>query len=140
MMLDSAQDLEKHPEKHPPSVTPDAGTLDAALGSLEIDAKDADEALSYLRDHPNADAVRQEAINILADPKRLKKLVRKIDLTIVPCMVAVYFLQYLSVEKGISFNAIRADTLWVGTRRQLATLRDFGKIHILLDKTTPTCP
>jgi hypothetical protein len=52
----------------------------------------------------------------LADPERLKKLVRKIDLTIVPCMVAVYFLQFLWVEKGISFNAIRADTLWVGTR------------------------
>ena len=118
MMLDSAQDLEKHPKNHRPSVTPDTGTLDAALGSLEIDAKDADEALSYLRDHPNADAVRQEAISILADPKRLKKLVRKIDLTIVPCMVAVYFLQFLSVEKGISFNAIRADTPWVGTRLQ----------------------
>lgn len=95
---------------------PDAGTLDAALGSVEIDAKDADEALSYLRDHPNADALRQEAINILADPKRLKKLVRKIDLTIMPYLIAVYFLQYLSVEKGLSFNAIRADTLWVGIR------------------------
>lgn len=116
MMLDSAQDPEKHPEKHWPSVTPDAGTLDTSLGSLEIDAKDADEAFSYLRDHPDADAVRQEAINILADPKRLKKLVRKIDLTIMPCMIAVYFLQYLSVEKGISFNAIRADPLWVETR------------------------
>jgi hypothetical protein len=104
MMLDSAQNLEKHPEEHLPSVTSDAGTLDA------------DEALSYLRDYPNAGAVRQDANNILTDPKRLKKLVRKIDLTIVPCMVAVYFLQYLSVEKGISFNAIRADTLWVGTK------------------------
>ena len=97
MTLNSAQDPEIQPEKHQPSVTLDAGTLDAALGSLEIDAKDADEALSYLRDHPNADAVRQEAINILADPKRLKKLVRKIDLTIMPCMIAVYFLQFLSV-------------------------------------------
>ena len=110
-MLDSTQDPEKRP-----SVTPDAGTLDTSLGSLEIDAKDADEAFSYLRDHPDADAVRQEAINILADPKRLKKLVRKIDLTIMPCMIAVYFLQYLSVEKGISFNAIRADLLLVETR------------------------
>ena len=36
----------------------DAGTLDAALGSLDIDPKDADEAFSYLRDHPDADAAR----------------------------------------------------------------------------------
>jgi hypothetical protein len=95
MMLDPAQDPEKHPEKQRPSITSDAGTLDAALGSLEIDAKDADEAFAYLRDHPDADAVRQEATDILADPTRLKKLVRKIDLTIVPCMIAVYFLQFL---------------------------------------------
>ena len=104
MILEPEQDLGEHPEKHQPSVTLNTGTLDAALGSLEIDAKDADEALSYLRDHPNADAVRQEAINILADPKQLKKLVRKIDLTIMPCMIAVYFLQFLSVEKGIPFT------------------------------------
>jgi hypothetical protein len=104
MILDSAQDVEERPEKHRSSVTLDAGTLDAALSSVEIDAKDADEALSFLRDHPNADAVRQEAIDILADPKRLKKLVRKIDLTIMPCMIAVYFLQFLSVEKEISFT------------------------------------
>ncbi len=89
-----------HPEKYPEkqrnqSVVSNAETLDAALGTLEIDAKDADEAFSYLRDHPNADMVRQEAIEILMDPARLKKLVRKIDLTIVPCMVAVYFLQFL---------------------------------------------
>jgi hypothetical protein len=95
MMFDSAQDPEKHPEEHRPSVISDAGTLDAALGSLEIDAKDADEAFSYLRDHPNADAVRQDASDILADPRQLKTLVRKIDLTIVPCIIAVYFLQFL---------------------------------------------
>lgn len=97
MMLDSAPDPENHPEKQRPSVTSDTGTLDAALGSLEIDAKDADEAFSYLRDHPNADAVRQEAVDILSDPTRLKKLVRKIDWVIVPCMIAVYFLQFLYV-------------------------------------------
>lgn len=95
MMFDSSQDPEKYPEAHRPSITSDAGTLDAALSSLEIDAKDADEAFHYLRDHPNADGVRQDAIDILADPRRLKKLVRKIDLTIVPCMIAVYFLQFL---------------------------------------------
>jgi hypothetical protein len=91
-MLDSTQDPEKHPEKQRPSVISDAGTLDAAL---EIASEDADEAFSCLRDHPNADAVRQEAIGVLADPQRLKKLVRKTDLTIVPCMIAVCFLQFL---------------------------------------------
>jgi hypothetical protein len=91
-MLDSTQDPEKHPEKQRPSVISDAGTLDAAL---EIASEDADEAFSCLRDHPNADAVRQEAIDVLADPQRLKKLVRKTDLTIVPCMIAVCFLQFL---------------------------------------------
>jgi hypothetical protein len=49
IMLNSTQDLEKHPEKQRPSVISDTGTLDAALGSLDIDSKDADEAFSYLR-------------------------------------------------------------------------------------------
>ncbi len=70
-------------------------SLDEALGQLDISIKDADEAFAFLKDHPNADAVRQEAIAILADPKATKRLLRKIDFTIVPCMVAVYFLQYL---------------------------------------------
>ena len=70
-------------------------SLDEALGELDISTKDADEAFSFLRDHPNSDGVRQEAIAILADPKATKRLLRKIDWTIVPCMIAVYFLQYL---------------------------------------------
>jgi hypothetical protein len=70
-------------------------SLDEALGQLDISVKDADEAFAFLKDHPNADAVRQEAIAILADPKATKRLLRKIDFTIVPCMIAVYFLQYL---------------------------------------------
>ena len=73
--------------------------LDAALESLDISEQDADEAFAYLRDHPDADSVRQEAIAILSDPVRTKKLLRKIDFTIVPCMVAVYFLQFLWVVK-----------------------------------------
>src|ERR1700726_2880568 len=95
VMLNSTQDPEKHPEKQKCGSISDTPTLDGTLGSLDIDSKDADEAFSYLRDHPDADKVRQEAIDILADPKRLKKLVRKIDLSIVPCMIAVYFLQFL---------------------------------------------
>lgn len=69
--------------------------LDEALGSLHISTEDADEAFAYLRDHPNADSVRQEAMAILADPQATRKLLRKIDFTIVPCMIAVYFLQFL---------------------------------------------
>lgn len=77
------------------SVATDEGTLDKALESLNISSKDADEAFTFLRDHPNADLVRQEAVAILNDEKRLKRLVRKIDFTIIPCMIAVYFLQFL---------------------------------------------
>ncbi|EXJ81733.1 hypothetical protein A1O1_07798 [Capronia coronata CBS 617.96] len=80
-------------------------SLDEALGQLDISVKDADEAFTFLKDHPNADAVRQEAIAILADPKATKRLVRKIDWTIVPCMVAVYFLQYLD-KTTISYAAV----------------------------------
>jgi hypothetical protein len=140
MMSDSSQDPETYPKTHRPSITSDAGALDAALSSLEIDAKDADEAFSSLRDHPNADAVRQDAIDILADPRRLKKLVRKIDLMIVPCMIAVYFLQFLWVDKKNSSNKMQSDTLWAETRRQSATLLlwAFEKIHILRDKNTQT--
>ena len=86
--------------------------LDNALGSLDLSSKDADEAFAYLRDHPQADAVRQEALEILADPKQLKKLMRKIDWTIVPMMIGVYFLQFLD-KTTISYAAvmgIREDT------------------------------
>ena len=86
--------------------------LDNALGSLDISTKDADEAFAYLRDHPQADTVRQEALEILADPKQLKRLMRKIDWTIVPMMICVYFLQFLD-KTTISYTAvmgIREDT------------------------------
>ena len=89
-----------------------ASNLDEALESLNISTKDADEAFGYLRDHPDADSVRQEAAEILLDEKALKKLVRKIDFTIIPCMVAVYFLQFLD-KTTISYTAImglRTDT------------------------------
>ncbi|KIW13952.1 hypothetical protein PV08_06733 [Exophiala spinifera] len=87
-------------------------SLDQALNQLDISSKDADEAFMYLKDHPNADEVRQEAIAILADPKATKRLLRKIDFQIVPCMIAVYFLQYLD-KTTISYTAVmglRADT------------------------------
>lgn len=88
------------PEKTPDEFARQASiatnaSLDQALGELDISSRDADEAFTYLKDHPNADGVRQEAIAILSDPKATKRLLRKIDLQIVPCMIAVYFLQYL---------------------------------------------
>ena len=69
--------------------------LEYALEALNIDPKEADEAFEFLKDHPNADAVTQEAIAILADTKRRKRLLRKIDWAILPCMIATYFLQFL---------------------------------------------
>lgn len=110
MSVDAAPGDEKHFSKRQASAVSNAETLDAALGTLEIDTKNADEAFSYLRDHPNADLVRQEALAILNDPERLKKLVRKIDFTIVPCMVAVYFLQFLWVWS--SFTSSPELMLW----------------------------
>ena len=110
--LNPALDPEKYPQKQRPSVVSESGNLDAALGSLEIDSRDADEAFSYLRDHPDADAVRKEALEILMDPVRLKKLVRKIDLWIPPFLIAIYFLQFLD-KTTISYAAImglRKDT------------------------------
>jgi hypothetical protein len=49
---------------------------------------------------------------ILEDPIQLKKLVRKIDLTIAPLLAAVYFLQFLD-KTTLSYTAvmgIRKDT------------------------------
>jgi MFS transporter, ACS family, allantoate permease len=89
-----------------------AASLDEALGELDISAKDADEAFAFLKNHPNADIVRQEAVAILSDVKATKRLLRKIDFTIVPCMIAVYFLQYLD-KTTISYTAVmglRTDT------------------------------
>jgi len=50
--------------------------LDEALATLEVDVKDADEAVAFLRDHPNADSVTQKALVILKDSVLLKELVR----------------------------------------------------------------
>ncbi len=79
--------------------------LEDALATLEIDPKDADEAFAFLRDHPNADEVTQEAISILADPEKRKKLLRKIDWAILPCMIATYFLQFLD-KTTIGYTAV----------------------------------
>ncbi|KAK5268381.1 hypothetical protein LTR99_004214 [Exophiala xenobiotica] len=90
--------------------------LEDALTSLQIDVKDADEAFAFLRDHPNADAVTQEAIAILADATKARQLLRKIDWAILPCMIATYFLQFLD-KTTIGYTAVmglREDTHLVG--------------------------
>jgi hypothetical protein len=92
---DDGQNKEFHHEKERKGSAVTDDGLDQALESLDISVSDADEAFAFLRDHPNADLVRQEALDILQDEKRLKKLVRKIDWTLIPCMVGVYFLQFL---------------------------------------------
>ncbi|KAF2094354.1 MFS transporter [Rhizodiscina lignyota] len=86
--------------------------LEDALDALNIDPKEADEAFEFLKDHPNADAVTQEAISILADDRKRKKLLRKIDWAILPCMIVVYFLQFLD-KTTIGYTAVmglREDT------------------------------
>lgn len=74
--------------------------------------KDADEALSFLENHPHAARIAAEGNAILEDPKQLRRLVRKIDLTIAPLLACVYFLQFLD-KTTLSYTAvmgIRTDT------------------------------
>lgn len=88
------------------SITTESGVITVA--SL----KDADEALSFLENHPHSAQIGEEGLAILEDPVRLKKLVRKIDLTIAPLLAAVYFLQFLD-KTTLSYTAvmgIRTDT------------------------------
>lgn len=56
---------------------------------------DADEALTFLENHPRAAEVAAEGTAILEDPAAYNKLLWKIDLTIVPLLASVYFLQFL---------------------------------------------
>ena len=77
---------------------------------------DADEALAFLENHPRAAEIAEEGDAILQDPVQLKKLLRKIDLTIAPLLAAVYFLQFLD-KTTLSYTAvmgIRTDTHLVG--------------------------
>ena len=80
----------------------------ATVASLE----DADEALEFLENHPNAAQVALEGAAILNDPVQYKKLLRKIDFTIAPLLACVYFLQFLD-KTTLSYTAvmgIRTDT------------------------------
>ena len=98
-------------------------TLDGRKGSVIAEGvvtvatlKDADEALSFLENHPRAVEVAEEGNAILEDPVQRKKLVSKIDRTIAPLLAAVYFLQFLD-KTTLSYTAvmgIRTDTHLVG--------------------------
>ena len=88
------------------SVAVEDGTV--TLKSLE----DADEALFFLENHSEPLVIAEAGSAILEDPVQLKKLVRKIDLTIAPLLAAVYFLQFLD-KTTLSYTAvmgIRKDT------------------------------
>lgn len=78
--------------------------------------RDADEALTFLENHPRRAQIAEEGAAILDDPVQLKRLVRKIDMTIAPLLAAVYFLQFLD-KTTLSYTAvmgIRKDTHLVG--------------------------
>lgn len=78
--------------------------------------RDADEALTFLENHPRRAEIAEEGAAILDDPVQLKKLVRKIDMTIAPLLAAVYFLQFLD-KTTLSYTAvmgIRKETHLVG--------------------------
>lgn len=108
----------KDPEKQEPFATLDgrkASIGGAAMITVES-LRDADEALAFLENHPRAAELAEEAAAILEDPVLLKKLVRKIDMTIAPLLAAVYFLQFLD-KTTLAYTAvmgIRTDTHLVG--------------------------
>ena len=89
------------------------GSVISGEGTITVESlKDADEALNFLENHPRAVEIAEEGSAILEDPVQLKRLVRKIDLTIAPLLAAVYFLQFLD-KTTLSYTAvmgIREDT------------------------------
>jgi ACS family allantoate permease-like MFS transporter len=96
----------------PASVASQAG----AEITTVIDLVNADEALAFLTNHPRAAEIAIEGSAILEDPKALRRLLWKIDLTICPLLAAVYFLQFLD-KTTLSYTAvmgIRKDTNLVG--------------------------
>lgn len=127
------------PEKENPFAALDGrrGTLTSGDEVVTVRSlKDADEALSFLENHPRAAEVAAEGSAILEDPVQLKRLVRKIDFTIAPLLACVYFLQFLD-KTTLSYTAvmgIRADTHLVG--------QDYSNLSMLfyvgMDFSVPT--
>ncbi|MCJ1305975.1 hypothetical protein MMC08_008792, partial [Hypocenomyce scalaris] len=67
-----------------------ASVVSANRGLVTISSlQDADEALQFLENHPRRAEIAEEGAAILEDPVQLKRLVRKIDLTIAPLLAAV---------------------------------------------------
>ncbi|KAL8659918.1 MAG: hypothetical protein Q9202_006899 [Teloschistes flavicans] len=103
------------PEKQDPFASLDGRKQSTATGEDLVTVetlRDADEALSFLENHPRSAQIAEEGNAILEDPQQLKKLVRKIDLTIAPLLACVYFLQFLD-KTTLSYTAvmgIRTDT------------------------------
>lgn len=89
------------------------GSVISGEGAITVESlKDADEALNFLENHPRAAEIAEEGSAILEDPVLLRRLVRKIDVTIAPLLAAVYFLQFLD-KTTLSYTAvmgIREDT------------------------------
>ena len=114
------------------SVAVEDGTI--TLESLN----DADEALFFLENHPEPVKIAEAGNAILEDPVQLKKLVRKIDLTIAPLLAAVYFLQFLD-KTTLSYTAvmgIRTDTHLKGQDySDLSMLFYIGKQGLLASVT-----
>ena len=105
-----------------------------AIASL----KDADEALVFLENHPRSLEIAEAGNAILEDPVQLKRLVRKIDLTIAPLLAAVYFLQFLD-KTTLSYTAvmgIRKDTHLEGQDySNVSMLFYIGMQHCRLEST-----
>ena len=110
------------------SVAVEDGTI--TLKSFE----DADEALFFLENHPEPLVIAEAGSAILEDPVQLKKLVRKIDLTIAPLLAAVYFLQFLD-KTTLSYTAvmgIRKDTHLKGQEYSDLSMLFYIGMHGLL--------
>ncbi|PSK51840.1 High-affinity nicotinic acid transporter [Elsinoe australis] len=113
-----ATTIEKHAEKASDSITPspDNATDFEVAEVKSITLRDADEALTFLSNHPQSDEVAIQGQAILDDPVLHEKLLRKIDFTICPLLACVYFLQFLD-KTTLSYTAImgiRQDTHLVG--------------------------
>lgn len=101
-------------EKSQPFASLDGRQTSISHGSQVVVANlaDADEALGFLENHPRAAEIAIEGAAILEDPVRRARLVRKIDMTVVPLLAAVYFLQFLD-KTTLSYTSVmgmRTDT------------------------------
>jgi MFS transporter, ACS family, allantoate permease len=101
----------------------------------EILLEDADEALGFLSKHSQAESIAEAGQAILEDPQRLKNLVRKVDLAIIPLLGCIYLLQYLD-KTTLTYTAvmgIREDAHLVGNQySELALLFYVGKNFVRL--------